>query len=139
MHDVILKTKTGGFPDLVLRVRNGSDMPVYGTTLSADVGVRGKFYRALGALAPYETREIRIAIPAPPRRSEVTPTLLFRDVAGREWYRAPDGDLRHPTDEDLRDHTELSAGAYSTLEDHPTLFLPLTYEEQRGQRVDPAS
>ena len=136
MHNVVLKGFGEGFPELVIRVRNGSDLPIYVVTVSADVGVRGKFYRALDALAPHETREVRIAIPAPPRSSEVTPSLIFTDSAGRLWYRAPRGELRHPTDDDRTAHFETHPGSYGTPEDHPTLHIPLTYEEQRGYRVD---
>jgi hypothetical protein len=136
MHDFTTDGIVSGFPDLVIRVRNGSDLPVYGVTVSAPVGVRGKFYRALDAMAPRETREIHIPIPAPPRMAEVTPSLMFSDAGGRMWYREPGGTLRHPTEEDRDNHFETNPGAYQSMEEHPTQFLPLTYEQQRGDRVE---
>jgi len=136
MHDFATDGITRDFPDLVIRVRNGSDLPIYGVTVSAEVGVRGKFYRALGAMAPHETREIHIPIPAPPRMAEVTPSLMFSDTGGRVWYREPSGTLRHPTDEDRDSHFKAHPGAYESMEEHPTQYLALTYEQQRGDRVE---
>lgn len=134
MHDAVFEGKQG-FPDLLLRVRNGSDLPVYMLTLSAEFGVAGTFHRVMGSLAPHETREMRIPVPSI-RPVDATPSLMFTDAAGLKWYRTSRGDLRQPTVDDQVKHRKEDAGAYIEIEKHPTLTLAQEFSEQHGYRVE---
>jgi hypothetical protein len=116
-EDIDLGTKP--FPELVLRVSNKSELPVYDVKLRVPVGVRGTFVRELHSIEPKETQEIRVAIPGPPRSSRVMTELSFVDTIGRQWLRTATGELKQVEQAPLFD---ADPGAYSA-KDHPTLHL----------------
>jgi hypothetical protein len=122
------------YPALVLRVKNGSDVAVHDVTLRAVVGVLGTFVRKPGSMEPQETREIRIAVPAPPRSANVTPDIMFADANKRYWLRSASGQVAQVSSPDTVDFNE-DPGAYAD-KDHPTLHLPLSADAASGRRVN---
>jgi hypothetical protein len=127
---------TKPFPELVIRVRNGSELPVYRMIMNIDVGVRGRFVRQPGALGPGETRELRVAIPGYPR-ADVRPDIMFTDAAGREWLRRGwSGKIEDTSTPPHADIMVTNPGAYPSYQDHPTMSLPTSPEEDRGRRVE---
>jgi hypothetical protein len=124
------------FPELVIRIRNGSGLPVYRVIMNINVGVRGRFVRQPGALGPGETRELRVAIPGYPR-IDVRPDIMFIDSQGRQWLRRGyRGEITEASMQDSIDIVATNPGAYTSYEDHPTMSLPTSPEQDRGQRVD---
>lgn len=122
--------------ELVIRVRNASDLPVYQVMANVAVGVRGTFCRQLGTLAPHETREIIIFLPGFPRGFSVEPTLVFSDAAARSWSRGSDGKLRRANDSDWEMVTRQDAGGYNSLDTHPTMYLWPDEFPHRGTTID---
>lgn len=119
------------FPVLFIRVRNGSELPVYMLQLRVSLGVCGTFVRSRPALAPGETREFPIPLPSLPHGDLHSPEIKFTDVRTVTWHRSGAGVLREvPKDEILL--FEDDPGAYE-LFDHPTLMLPddERYEDRR--------
>jgi hypothetical protein len=121
---------------LTYLVRNHSDEPVYDVILSAMCGVRGTFVRHLGSLGPDEKREVKILLPGYPRATEYSPSIGFVDSAGRRWVRDGRGRLAKAGPKDIEDLTREDAGAYPSVEDHPTLHLDRPGFEYRGHRVE---
>ncbi len=122
------------FPEVVLRVRNGSDLPVYEVSIRAAYGVVGTFVRQLGSIGPDETRELRIQLPDPPRADPSTPEMQFTDAGQRRWLRDAEGTLRELGKREVVLFTE-DAGAYDPPSKHPTLGLALSPEQRRGRKV----
>ena len=117
------------WPEVALRVRNSSELPVTDVGLQLGVGVRGTFTRYLPVLAPKEIRELIVYLPAYPRSDALMPALQFRDTAGRQWMRTETGQLRR-----VKDYLafEEDSGSY---DEHPTLRLPEDWQERLGRRV----
>lgn len=120
------------YPALIMRVRNAGDLPVTEVSTRVAVGVRGTFIRYLETLAPRETREFVIYLPAYPRANVIAPDIQFRDVEGRYWERDSNGRLKRHRQYQVY---EQDPGAYPES-DHPTLHLPESVEEHRGYRVE---
>jgi hypothetical protein len=132
-EDLDLEAKP--FPQVVLMVRNGSDLPVYNVSIQAALGTRGTFVRGLGSMGPGETRELRIALPSPPSADVITPAVTFADAGQQRWFReGGTGILRELAEDEVVVFTE-DPGAYGTYEEHPTLGLSQTPEERRGRTV----
>lgn len=111
------------YPEIRIRARNGNETPVYQVSLKVNVGVRGTFIRYIDAMGPNETREFRIWLPGYPRTNILTPDLTFMDSAGRRWLRQGSGELRELGEyEDIQFKED--AGAYDSINKHPTLHLP---------------
>jgi hypothetical protein len=121
------------FPEVVLMVRNGSDLPVYEVSIRAGYGVVGTFVRNIGSMGPDETRELRIQLPASPRADPSTPEMQFTDAGQRRWLRDATGGLRELGKREVVLFTE-DAGAYDTPSEHPTLSLVLSPEQRRATR-----
>lgn len=122
------------FPEVVLRVRNGSELPVYEVSIRAAYGVVGTFVQHLGSMGPDETRELRIQLPAPPRADPTTPEMQFTDAGQRRWLRDAEGAPRELGKREVVLFTE-DAGAYDPPSEHPTLGLALSPEQRRGWKV----
>lgn len=97
-------------PHLFIKVRNGSDLPAFGAKLLVSAPSTGfggparQTYDAqnpndLVTLVPNETSVHRVNWPSRsfPTLDEVDITLIFRDAAGVEWQRTPDGRLAEVT------------------------------------------
>jgi len=121
------------FPALVLRVKNGSDLAVHDVMLRVEVGILGTFVRKPGSMEPQETREIRIAVPGPPRSAAVIPEVMFADANNQYWLHEVSGQVIQLASENLPVFEEMP-GAYSD-KDHPTIHLALSSEEATGRRV----
>lgn len=122
--------------ELAIRLRNASDLPVYGVIANLVVGVRGTFSRQAGTLAPRETRELVVLLPGFPRGFLVEPALIFTDAAGRSWVRGAGGKLRKARDADWQAMQHQDAGAHDSLEAHPTMDLHPGEFPFLGRRVD---
>ncbi len=121
------------YPELVLMVKNGSDLAVHDVTLRVEVGVLGTFVRKPGSMEPQEAREIRIAVPGPPRSAAVIPEIMFADVNNQYWLHDVSGQVTQLANENLPVFEEMP-GAFND-KDHPTLHLALSPEEATGRRV----
>jgi hypothetical protein len=117
-------------------VRNNSEEPVYEVILNAMCGVRGTFVRWLGTLGPAERRRVTILLPGAPRSEDYRPSLGFVDSAGRRWLRDGLGRLTEPGARGMEALLNEDAGAYGSVEDHPTLHLDRPGYELRGIRLD---
>jgi hypothetical protein len=122
------------FPELVIMVRNGSDLPVYEVGFQVMVGTSGTFVRYIGSLGPYETREFRIPIPATSGADVYAPEIQFRDVGQRRWLRSSSGILKALSENELVTFTE-DPGAYGSYSEHPTLSLAQNSDKHRGRKV----
>ena len=107
------------FPLIVLRVANSNPTAIYHVALNLNVGVRGRFYRWLDTLGPYETREIKIPLPGAPRSNLLVPDVAFVDASGRGWTRK-NGELLPGQSADIFDE---DPGAYRTTSEHPTMNI----------------
>lgn len=119
---------------LVVLIRNGSLEPVYNVALRVEVGVRGTFVRQPGVFGPGETREFEITLPSYPRGTP-NPAILFVDSAGRRWLRVGGGQMKTPTQEELRTFVTESPGAYPSVQLHPTLELGHSLDANRGKAL----
>ncbi len=118
----------------IVIVQNDSSEPVYHVAVRLPVGVRGTFVRGLGVLGPREGRELSILIPGYPR-GDPAPDVLFYDKAGVAWIRnGHTGKLSRAKIEDIIDFQKEDAGAYPSINDHPTLYLEASPDAQRGRR-----
>jgi hypothetical protein len=117
-------------------VRNNSEEPAYEVILNAMCGVRGTFVRWLGTLGPAERRKVTILLPGYPRSEDYRPTLAFVDAAGRRWLRDGLGRLREPSSREMEALLKEDAGAYGSIEEHPTLNLDRPGYELRGSRIE---
>jgi hypothetical protein len=132
------KLDTTAEPDgykMTFMVRNNSEEPVYSVTLQVGCGVRGTFVRRLDTLGPAERRLVAILLPGSPR-GEFQPSLGFTDAAGRQWLRGYGGTLKEPTPRELNELNIEEAGAWDSIEKHPTLRLNRPGYELRGVRLD---
>jgi hypothetical protein len=131
----LYEADTQPYPELRIRIRNGSELPIYAVALNINVGVRGTFVRQPGAMAPGETRELRVQIPAYPRL-DVRPSVAFTDAAGNRWLRTSNGQIKEPSVQENVEVFQTSPGAYASYEDHPTFSLGSSREEEYGMTVD---
>lgn len=123
------------YPEMLVRIRNGSTMPIFTVNFEFSQGVRGTFVRYILAMGPEETREFRILLPSYPKGETIAPSLTFADAAGRRWFRDGNGKLRELAERELVIFNE-GPGSYGSIEDHPTLHLPLD-EIENGGRIVP--
>lgn len=115
-------------------VQNESSEPVYHVVVRLQAGVRGTFVRSPGVIGPRESRELSIFLPGYPR-GELAPDVLFYDKAGVTWIRnGHNGKLSQAKIDDLIAFQREDAGAYPSVEAHPTLRLKVSPEDQRGHR-----
>jgi hypothetical protein len=120
---------------LVILVRNGSSEPVYGAVVKIHVGVRGAFVRNPETLGPGETREFVIECPGFPRGVPQV-EIVFVDSAGQQWWRdGRTGRLSIAKGQTLNPIVQEDAGAYESVEKHPTLARGHSLEAQHGRRV----
>jgi hypothetical protein len=68
---------------VLVRIRNGSDMPVYRLEMKSKIGVQGTFVRHIDAMGPDEIRELTLWIPGNRNSMLFAPELLFTDIADR--------------------------------------------------------
>ena len=86
-------------------------------------------------LALHTAKSLR-AIPGYPR-IDVRPDIMFIDSQGRQWLRRGyRGEITEASMQDSIDIVATNPGAYTSYEDHPTMSLPTSPEQDRGQRVD---
>ena len=124
-------------PALVVRVLNGSALPIFTVSIRVQVGVRGTFVRGVEAMAPHETREWRIVLPGYPRGEILAPEVMFTDMAEVTWIRRSRGDLLEPTPEERQAAIMQDPGAYGSEAEHPTLSTASDdWEAWSGRRVD---
>jgi hypothetical protein len=123
------------YPEIHVRIRNGSFLPVYQLSMKVAAGVRGTFVRFLNAMGPDETREFRIILPAHPRGEIFAPALTFADAAGRQWLRETSGVLRQVKRYDDADFHEDPAAYDGVDGGHPTLHLPADELWQGGRII----
>jgi hypothetical protein len=122
-----------GLPEILVRVRNGSDLPIYYVELSIAAGGRGTFVRHTPAMGPGEIREYVVILPAPPRNEIWAPNIQFTDSTNQRWLRRSGGELSRWLPGDA--HFEEHAGAYESAERHPTLRLPEDRQLRAGTVV----
>jgi hypothetical protein len=104
-------------------VQNDSNEPVYHVVVRLPVGVRGTFVRGLGVIGPREGRELSFLIPGF-LKSELAPDVLFFDKAGVTWIRnGQTGKLSRVKIDDIIEFKREDAGAYPSIEAHPTLGI----------------
>ena len=111
------------YPEIRIRVRNASSMPIYQVSFQFVAGVRGTWIRYMRAIGPQETREFLILLPGHMRAEPGAPSLAFTDGAGRRWLRSSEGDLRElGLGEEVRFQEDPAQAG--TVENHPTLHMP---------------
>jgi hypothetical protein len=121
---------------VLVRIRNGSNMPVYRLELKSKIGVQGTFVRHVDAMGPDEIRELTLWIPGNRRSMLFAPELLFTDIADRRWYRDRSGNPREIVGKEKNTmRFDESGGAYSPKESHPSLRLPKDDYESGGKIV----
>jgi hypothetical protein len=124
-------------PALVVRVLNGSALPIFNVSIRVEVGVRGTFVRWVEAMAPHETREWRIVLPGYPRGTVLAPEVMFTDMAKVTWIRRSGGDLSEPTLDEQQAARTQDPGAYGSESEHPTLSAASDdWEAWSGRRVE---
>jgi len=111
------------YPEINIRVRNGSEMPIYVVSLQVVAGVKGTFVRYVDAMGPSEIREFKIILPSTPRGNVLAPDLLFTDISGRRWLRSSNGELREIGEREIIWFKE-DPGSFLEIEKHPTLNIP---------------
>lgn len=122
------------FYDITVQAYNASAEPVYSVVIKTEVGVRGSFVRRPFVLGPGDRREFSVLAPGYPRGQPAV-AISFVDSAGRQWLRRPTGNLYHPLPDELALHNTEEPGAYSSIDQHPTLKTGHTLEMDRGKRV----
>lgn len=104
-----------------LRIRNASQLPVYGLTYSFSAHSLGTFWGNLRAVPPGTVAEVALPMPAAPRSDTEIPSIAFIDAGNRPWTRTTSGELEEgfglpvlPED----------YGRYAGVLNHPTVRLP---------------
>jgi hypothetical protein len=104
-------------------MKNTSNAPVYSVAYRASFGVRGTFVRRIGSLGPGEEVQNVLHLPAAPRGENLQADLVFTDASGRTWLRNSVGNLKSVNNSELTGFYKQDAGAFTSIEEHPTLAL----------------
>jgi hypothetical protein len=119
------------YPRVIIRVKNGSSLPIYSVKLEVRAGTRGTYIRFLGTMGPSEIRELEVYVVAVPRADELIPRLNFADSAQVSWLRESTGELillKSGRSADFR----ADRGAF---DNDPFFDRNISYEEEHGRHV----
>ena len=114
MSSPLIREHSDAYPEIHIRVRNGSDTPIYMVWIKVMAGVRGTFIRYVDAMGPGETREFTIVLPSYPRANIFAPELLFTDINSKRWLRGNRGELRELRENEHPDFKE-DPGTYNEV------------------------